>query len=640
MVVALCVASGASAKEVPSPWTWTDYGPALRDVSCSSPGVCVAVGQRGVSLRNDESAAAPLAWSKGFLTYPEELTGVTCNDNFCLAVSNTRTSVATFVSQVFRSTDHGKTWSDGVALEEAGKQKTRSAKAIACDPSAGACYAVGKGGGVWRSIDEGRKWTALNLPSATESYDRVACPADDTCVAVGGETLGHSALIEGKKVTVVKLPKKAGGMLGLACDSATRCTATDDLGHYMSMSIPDKEWGPVMLFPLTGTEPTSVSALSCPIEDVCVGLEAGQPEVMRTTSLSDGDWEARPIDTPDLEAITCAQTACIAVGKRAGWFASFDAGDNWGRVNEVGKFDAIQCSASLSPTCVAGGKEDLGVSSFRGELWSLPLNGQTGLNVKSVDCTVTSECLFLGKTQTLFTDDLQSFSTRQPTTIAPAGTDALTCITDDVCVGVGKGVVYTTLDGALTPWTQNAFKPQIPTSVACIRGSIQPAKCVVTTAKYIVFGTMTKTAGRISWDWKYAHVNPAPEELTAVGCSPGGECTAVGAAGEVWTSEGTDLMRWTRHIVPEDVPVDERPLLSSVACPADGVCLAGGIHGDDAIVASTRNGWKDFSYDKIPGIEGAAPTITGFGCESVDRCVAVGSTALVGVVEHRRGHRR
>ncbi len=151
---------------------------------------------------------------------------------------------------------------------------------------------------------------------------------------------------------------------------------------------------------------------------------------------------------------------------------------------------------------------------------------------------------------------------------------------------------------------------------------------------------MTVSAGRVSWDWKYAHASPTPEKLGGVGCSPGGECTAVGAGGEVWSSDGTDLLHFKRHIVPEGVPVDERPLLASVACPANGVCLAGGIHGDEAIVASTRNDWTDFSYDKIAGIEGAAPTITAFGCESVDRCVAVGTTALVGVAEHPGSHHR
>ena len=38
--------------------------------------------------------------------------------------------------------------------------------------------------------------------------------------------------------------------------------------------------------------------------------------------------------------------------------------------------------------------------------------------------------------------------------------NALTCITADICVGINEGVVYTTFDGAVTDWHQNAFLSQ------------------------------------------------------------------------------------------------------------------------------------------------------------------------------------
>lgn len=633
MVIGLISAPSAQAKQITSPWSWTDYGPALRDVSCSSPGACVAVGQRGVVLRSTPGADAPFAWSGRFLTYPQELTGVTCTETFCLAVSNTRTSAATYVSRVFRSTDGGATWADGVSLEPAGAVKTRSALALDCD-SADACYAVGPAGGVWRSRDEGRSWDALDMPKTPASYRRVVCPAPQTCVAVGGKSDGSSAVIERTKVTLVDLPAATGnGMLALACDSATRCTATDGLGHFMSLSVPDKEWGRAKPFPKAVT----VSALACPIKDVCVGLAKGTPVALRTTSLSSstGAWERRPLGTLNLDAITCAQTACVAVGRAGTWFASLDAGFGWGRLNEVGKFDAIQCSAAFSGTCVAGGEKDLGVSRSRGVLWSLPLSGYTGLNVKSINCTGPSECLLLGKNLTLFTTDLTGFAARHPTISDPRGTDALTCITKDICVGINEGVVYTTLDGAVTDWTHNAF-PDKATSVACLAGRTDPAVCVATTRDFIILGTMTQTDGQIRWNWVYTDADPS-EGLEAVGCSPGGQCTAVGAGGEVLTSEGTNLMSWNELVLPnERDPVDKRPLLKSVSCPADGVCLAGGIHGPDAIIASTTNNWDDFAYDQIQGIEGAAPIIKSFGCETTDRCVAVGSTALIGVRNRRK----
>ncbi len=631
-IVSVSVVPAAhAAKQIPSPWTWTDYGPSLRAVSCSSPGACVAVGQRGVVLRNTRGGGS-LAWSGDFLTYPAELTGDTCTRTFCLAVSNTATSAATFVSKVYRSTDGGATWSAGAALEPAGTVKTRSALSLACDP-AHACYAVGPGGGVWRSLDEGRRWSALALPAAPGSYRRVACPAAGTCVAVGGDSAGSSAVIVGTKITRVALPPAVGqGMLGLACDTSRRCTATDGLGHFMSLSIPTKSWGRAKLFP----KAIPVSALACPVANVCVGLGASGI-ALRTTSLSSpsGDWHRRPLGTLNLDEITCARSACVAVGKAGAWFASLNSGADWARVNEVGKFDAIQCSAALSPTCVAGGEKDLGVSRSGGELWSLPLSGYAGLNIKSVNCTGPSRCLLLGKSLTLFTSNLNSFAPRQPTTSDPKGTDALTCITAKLCVGINEGVVYTTLDGAVTGWTQNAF-PERATSVACLAGRTAPAVCLATTRDFLVLGKMTRRAGQIDWHWVTTDADPS-EGLEAVGCSAGGQCTAVGGGGEVLTSHGTDLMHWTELVLPNArVPVADRPLLKSVACPAVGVCLAGGIHGPDAVIASTTNNWADFSYDQIAGIEGAAPTIKAFGCKTVDRCVAVGSTALIGVRKRPR----
>jgi hypothetical protein len=332
----------------------------------------------------------------------------------------------------------------------------------------------------------------------------------------------------------------------------------------------------------------------------------------------------------NLKAISCVQTDCVAVGQAGTWFASFDAGSQFRRVNEVGKFDAIQCSHAFRPTCVAGGMQDIGVSGSGGKLWSLPLSGNLGLDITSVNCTGPSECLFLGKTLTMYTTNLTSFGQRYAATTDPAGAKS-TCITKDVCVGIAQGAVYTTLDGAVTPWTHNAF-PGAATSMACLFGRMNPAVCLATTVEgFIVLGTMTQSAGDISWNWTTTDAD-ASQALTAIGCSPGGQCTAVGVQGVVLASAGTNLMHWTERILPSiQTPVDQRPALASVTCPADGVCLAGGVNGDEAIIASTTNNWTDFSYDKIQGIEGAAATIKSFGCETVDRCVAVGSTSLIGV---------
>ena len=90
-------------------------------------------------------------------------------------------------------------------------------------------------------------------------------------------------------------------------------------------------------------------------------------------------------------------------------------------------------------------------------------------------------------------------------------------------------------------------------------------------------------------------------------------------------------MHWKETVVPSAVgPDEDRPVLKSVACPASGVCLVGGTHGAKVVLATTTNGWADYSYETLAGIEGKEPTLSGFGCESAFHCVAVGGTVLVG----------
>jgi photosystem II stability/assembly factor-like uncharacterized protein len=635
LIVLALAAPLAQAAEVPSPWTWTEYGAPMRDISCSSPGDCVAVGQRGMVLRSTLGEDQPLAWSRIPMEYPEELDGVTCNRVFCLAVSNTRISDATYVSKVFRSDDDGATWSDGVELPEDGKQKTRSALALACD--GGDCYAVGPAGGVWRSADGGRKWDPLDVPDpVTEppSYDRVACPGDGSCVAVGGEGDGSSAVIDGAKVTAVDLPPAAGkGILGLACDTDSRCTATDGLAHYFSIELPEKKWGDVRTFP----KEASVRALSCSTRNVCVGLSGGV--ALRTVNLDEPNvaWQRRPIDTLNLKAIDCVANACVGTGENAAWWEGFDDGYQWGPVNEVAKFDVAQCpGAAFGETCVAGGEHDIGLSTTGGKLWQEPLADATGLNIKALNCTGNSDCLLLGKTQALFTDNIftagpEDFEQRHPTTVDPAGTDAQTCITKELCVGISEGVVYTTFDGARTGWGQGKFLPTRATSVACLPGHTDPAVCVATTREFVALGTMTRSGDKAHWHWDYTDADPQgkPE---GVGCSPEGQCTVVGTEGMILSSDGHDLTHWTETVVPSAIgPEDKLPAFKSVTCPADGVCLVGGNHGAQVVLATTTNNWTDFSYETLTGVEGKEPTISGIGCDSAFHCVAVGGTVLVGV---------
>jgi hypothetical protein len=58
--------------------------------------------------------------------------------------------------------------------------------------------------------------------------------------------------------------------------------------------------------------------------------------------------------------------------------------------------------------------------------------------------------------------------------------------------------------------------------------------------------------------------------------------------------------------------------------------MIGGKHGAFTVVTSTVDNFVTYSYDEIGDIR-AAVGVSGFGCESINRCIAVGSTVLLGI---------
>ncbi|HEY8583057.1 MAG TPA: sialidase family protein, partial [Capillimicrobium sp.] len=519
---ALLAAAPAAAKQVDSGWSWTNYGPELMSVACSDPLSCVAVGQGGAVLRSPNTDDVPLRWSFPelqrdpdplFADEPVDLVAVTCTDTSCLAVSNTPTPRPGFGSWVYRSTDGGIGWTAEQQLPEVGGRKTASAAAIACTPAppdAGGhdCYAAGVDGGIWRSTDDGQTWKGVPLPAAagaTASFDKIACAGGDACVAAGGDTTPSSVLIEGAKVTVLKTPVGIDKRFaGLACDRPGRCVGTGGVGKYALLDVDDARWGAVRDFRVNKPKGLVVGAMSCPLEDVCVGLtDSGL--ALRTTDLGapSQNWGRRP--APDtLDALACVtSSACVAVGNAASWFASFDVGSGFGRVNQVGKFDLAQCTATFSPTCVGAGKSQVGVSRTGGELWTLPLDDRSALNANTVNCTAPSTCQILGQTDNLFTEDFDVWRARFPPVQSAAGSEDQTCVTATLCVAVGEGTAYTTFDAGVTPWVENPGPPVRPSAgIACLPGRTDPVTCLVPAKDLILIGTMTQdAAGLPHWRW-------------------------------------------------------------------------------------------------------------------------------------------
>jgi hypothetical protein len=147
---------------------------------------------------------------------------------------------------------------------------------------------------------------------------------------------------------------------------------------------------------------------------------------------------------------------------------------------------------------------------------------------------------------------------------------------------------------------------------------------VVSTKDTVYRGILTGAPSDPNWSWTASDVSPdAP--LNGVACGAPGQCTAVGFGGEVWTTTDPELLQWTGQIIPPGQTEAKTPGWLGVACPAEGVCLAGANGG---YIASTQNNWVDFALEQIPGTP-EFPNIKGFGCRTPANCVAFGTTTIL-----------
>lgn len=642
------------ATPVKSGWSWTDYGPELLSVSCSAPGTCVAVGVDGAVLRSPntgpDAAQVPLAWSFVALRpdpkVPDKavaLVAVSCSATSCLAVSGEPDPpTVSYVSSVYRSTDNGATWTEVQQLPATGTRKATLGQGIACapDPSATAdtrvCYVVGVTGGIWRSTNDGQSWAGVSLPpagAATAAFDKIVCPSADLCVAAGGNGSPSSALIRGTTVTMLTTPAGIDEKFAaLACDPAAHCVAAGKEVGYTVMTLDaNPAWGPVQSFRKDPKDKAGAVVLVCPIANTCVGLD-GSGNGLHTETLTTPGVQWRRIPAPPvIEALSCLAKACVGVGKSAAWYVSSDLGYNFERVNEVAKFDVAVCDSRFSPACIAGGEQNIGRSITGGTLWTLPIASRGALNTKAIRCQSSTQCEVFGQTEVLVTEDMNVWRPRFGPVQAAQGSEAQFCVTDTLCVAANESVVFTTFDGGRTQWSSNQLPDVRPSGISCLPGKTDPVTCFIAVKTNILIGRMTQGADLLPrWQWLNTNVD-ADNIINAISCSPDGNCVAVGVEGEILATRGGDLMNWEQMTIPPTAPVGKQlPAYTAVSCPSAGFCMVGGVSGESGVVTSTLDGFATYSYDLISK-PGTTPIIKGFGCESVNRCIVVGSTVLLGL---------
>jgi photosystem II stability/assembly factor-like uncharacterized protein len=639
VVVLLACASTAAADQVPSPWTWNDRAPKLVDVSCSAPGKCVGVGAAGWILRS--TAPGQLAWSGVPIPSNQKLVSVSCTAGTpCVTISGGNGTSAA-ITRPFHSEDGGNTWTEAQTFPAATGlgAKTKAGAAVACD-QAGTCVIAGPFGGIWRSTDGGANWEPVDLGTVKLGFTRVACPAAGVCILVG--TGSGGALLRGTKLTAIS-GQLMSGATAIACDKPTQCTAASASGGIASISDPWTSFGPLRPLPAKAKvkQPTKLGSLTCPSADTCVGLIAAPPpigQVLATSSLTSNAWRRVSTTAGNPLAVGCAGSGCSVVGGGANWIESANSGINWTPVNSVPTLTQLDCPATApAGTCMGGGSSAIGKTTSGGDFWTTPFPGITSFDDAIASCADYPRCLFVGKAKVLATPDAgTTFNFRFAAGDVTAGPAAGYCDPSSPgrCYGVGSGVVFTTFDGAQSPWQAGPIPTQpmeTLTGMACPT----PTLCVVSGSESIYRGTLSVQDGRALWSWVATDAD-AIDGFKGISCSSATSCTAVGGGqpgsgpanpgtAQVATTTDPSLLHWDSQELVNTIQADSVIQLEAVSCAPGGVCVAGGKGG---YVASTTDNWATYSLERFPppvADSEKAPDIEGVRCRSASLCLLLGS---------------
>jgi len=474
------------------------------------------------------------------------------------------------------------------------------------------------------------------------SYTHLACPADGLCVLVGitGMNEAGSAILRGTTASEVVGPAPFGIPTAIACDAPDRCTAADNGGMATTISPPWTAWSDPYVLP--GKEGAVLASLDCPQVNVCVGITS-KPAGAALRTIDAGSphptWTRRTTSTKDLVGIGCARGAppgpnasCTAVGAAAGWSETANAGVDWTLVNDVPALRVLDCPAGApSGVCVGAGKGDIGKTTSGGQFWTAPFPGITSLDAAAVSCLAYPQCLVIGKSKVLASPDAgRTWNFRFAAGDVTAGPGGGMCVTPNQCYGAGSGAVFTTFDGAQSPWQAGPI-PTAPAETLAAMACPTPTVCLVAGSESIYRGTLQVVGGRAQWSWVATDAD-AVDAFKAISCSSPSSCTAVGGGGNEPTNGGqvvttTDpaLRHWNSMRIKNTIDPADPLALEAVACPADGVCVAGAKRG---YVITTTDNWGTHSLDQFgPPVADAEhePDIAGVSCQSPTTCVLMGT---------------
>ncbi|MFZ0666127.1 MAG: hypothetical protein WAM97_10255 [Acidimicrobiales bacterium] len=345
--------------------------------------------------------------------------------------------------------------------------------------------------------------------------------------------------------------------------------------------------------------------------------------------------------------------------------------------DQSGAFWGVSCTSATACTAVGAYADSSGdqvslAEVFNGTSWSVETtpnpSGAQPVSLEGVSCTSSSKCIAVGGSEDSSGDVTTLVEKRKGTSWSivaspnPSGAqgsvlDGESCTSSSACTAVGKYIDSSSDEDTLaevwngTSWSIEST-PNTSGTQTNLLGSVSCTSSGTCSAVgAYVDGSGAEEALAEEWNgssWSIETIpNPSGAQestLSAVACTSGGACTAVGgyidsSGPEMTLSEGWNGTSWSL----ETTPSPSGALLSTlggVACSSTGACIAAGYvinsSNVEVTLAEARNG-ASWSIKTTPNPKGISQEseLLSVACTSANACTAVGgsvsevTTALV-----------
>lgn len=533
----------------------------------------------------------------------------------------------------------------------------------------------------------GSSWQIQTTPApkgaASSQLSAVTCATALDCVAVGSSSVSVNnqvPLVEhwnGTRWKIEKAPTRSGfiesNLTGVSCTSATRCIATG--GSFKTTPKPTSVtlaelWnGSVWTIQKTpnSTNGGKLNAIACRSRSDClaVGDGFGARWNGRKWSLVKLGFPGSPAS---LTSISCRAGVCYADG---GFFQDavltgvieFWNGSRW-RVqnaaiatsNDSSLYNGISCTTAVNCTAVGSYHDPTNGNRALAEDFTLrwqnvspqPFFGVTATSLNSVSCASPNSCLAVGtfSTETAFASFSDTWDgTQWSSQITPrqfrTNLDAVSCKTSSFCMAVGDLSTSGHLVTFAARWNgANWVIKKTPNPAGASSSFLVGISCPATSACTAV-GFYVTPHGKIfllaeQWNgksWALKHTpNPTGKsgiEFKGVSCVSANACEAVAHFNGSAFAERWNGKSWAMQTTP--LPKGHSDgFLAGVSCVKANSCLAVGDDTHGGSIAPIGERWNGKAWKAQQAAVPAHVTVSGLAsvsCASANACEAVGSVS-------------